>query len=117
ATVVANKLRQSEVSSLSKVGEMIASHQADLATYLTADERGKMVPGFIIELAKCLGEEQNEMLSELSSLSKGIEHIKQTVSAQQSLAKKGSVLTTADSAQLMETALTMQGGALARHEV
>lgn len=117
ATVVANKLRQSEVSSLSKVGEMIASHQADLATYLTADERGKMVPGFIIELAKCLGEEQNEMLSELSSLAKGIEHIKQTVSAQQSLAKKGSVLTTADPAQLMETALTMQGGALARHEV
>src|SRR4029079_1410522 len=36
---------------------------------------------------------------------------------QQSLAKKGSVLTPADPAQLMENALTMQGGALSRHEV
>jgi len=117
ATVVTNKLRHSEVASLAKIGEMITAHQDDLTNYLTADERGKLVPGFIVELAQCLGEEQSAMLSELANLAKGIEHIKQTVSAQQSLAKKGTVLTAADPAQLMETALTMQGGAMARHEV
>lgn len=117
ATVVVEKLRQSEVASLARVGEMITAHQEDLGHFLTADERGKLVPGFIIDLAKCLGEEQSEMLSELSRLAKGIEHIKETVSAQQSLAKKGAVSTVVDPAELMETAMSMQGGALLRHEI
>ncbi len=117
ATVVSNKLRQSEVASLAKVGEMIVLHKDDLPAFLSGDERGKLVPGFIVELAQCLGEEQVAMLAELSNLARGIEHIKQTVSAQQSLAKKGSVLTPTEPAQLMESALAMQGGALHRHDI
>ena len=117
ANVVANTLRQSEVSSLIRVGEMITAHEQDLAAFLTSDERGKVVPRFIADLAQCMSEEQSLMLKELLNLSRGIEHIKQTVSAQQWLAKKGSVLTAIDPVRLMETALTMQGGAMARHEI
>src|ERR1019366_6196375 len=47
ASVVANKLRQSEVSSLAKVSEMLRAHPSDLGQFLTEDERGKLVPGFI----------------------------------------------------------------------
>jgi PAS domain S-box-containing protein len=112
ASVVASKLRQSEVSSLVKVSDMIRAHPSDLAQFLTEDERGKLVPGFISELAQCLGQEQTAMLDEISVLSKGIEHIKQIVSAQQSLAKRGTVRIATDPAKLMETALTMQSSTL-----
>jgi PAS domain S-box-containing protein len=117
ATVITNKLRQSEVASLAKVGEMIREHKQDLATFLTTDERGRMVPEFICDLAKCLGDEQEAVLAELATLAKGVEHIKQTVCAQQSLARRGSVLTLAQPSELIEMAMTMQGGALARHEI
>ena len=117
ATVITNKLKQSEVGSLAKVGEMIREHKQDLASFLTTDERGKMVPEFICDLAKCIGEEQEAMLAELTTLTKGVEHIKQTVCAQQSLARRGSVLSLVRPSELIEMAMTMQGRALVRHEI
>jgi len=110
AKVVAEKIKQSELPSLMKVSEMIRAHQHDLPAFLVSDERGKLVPEFISDLAGCLGEEQRHMLAEVSALANGIEHIKQIVAAQQKLAKKSNVATASDPAELMETALTMQKG-------
>ena len=56
ATIMGDKLRQSELPSLAKVSELITEHQPTLGDFLTQDERGKMIPGFISELAVCLGE-------------------------------------------------------------
>jgi PAS domain S-box-containing protein len=117
ASVVAEKLRHSELASLAKVGEMISGHKHDLTAFLTADDRGKLLPDFIIDLARCLGEEQIVMLAEVSALAKGIEHIKQIVLAQQSLAKKTDVDVPVEPVKLMETALTMQSGALANEQI
>ncbi len=109
ANVVADKLRQSELGSLVKVGEMFREHQPDLGAFLTTDERGKLIPNFINELATCLGEEHQTMLTELTTLAAGIDHIKQIVAAQQSLARKVNVDMPTEPSKLMETALTMQG--------
>jgi signal transduction histidine kinase len=108
ASLVAEKLRQSEVASLAKVSEMIAQHQPDLAAYITIDARGKLIPGFITELADCLSNEQQAMLGEVENLSKGIDHIKQIVAAQQSMAKKSNVESAVLPVSLIDTALKMQ---------
>jgi signal transduction histidine kinase len=110
ATVVSEKLRNSEVASLTQVGEIFREHKPDLASFLTDDERGKMIPDFITDLATCLGEENQTMLKELSALSTGIDHIKQIVAAQQSMGKKSVMNTATDPSQLMDSALTMQNG-------
>ncbi|MBC7784383.1 MAG: histidine kinase, partial [Burkholderiales bacterium] len=65
ATIVADKLRHSEMPSLGKVSEMIAENKPQLGAFFTLDERGKMLPDFIVDLAKCLGEEQQLMLAEV----------------------------------------------------
>lgn len=109
ATIIADKLRQSELASLTKVGEMITQHKTDVADFLTQDERGKLIPEFITELASCLGEEQSTMLSEVENLNQGIEHIKRIVAAQQSMAKTRNVKTTATLSSLIESAITMAG--------
>src|SRR6185503_8313677 len=56
-------------------------------------------------------------LSELATLSRGIEHIKEIVSSQQSLAKRSTVLSDTEPAKLIESALTMQTGSLERHGI
>jgi signal transduction histidine kinase len=115
ATVVADRLRHSDVPSLGQVSNLIAEHRADLGTFITADERGRMIPDFIAQLAGCLDEEQKVLTNEVASLTKGIDHIKQIVAAQQSMAKKSSVRTSVEPAKLLETALSLQAAASSRN--
>jgi signal transduction histidine kinase len=117
ATVVADKLRQSELPSLAKVNQLIQANRQNLATFLTDDARGKLVPDFIADLGQCLAQEQQAMLGELSTLVKGIEHIKEIVTTQQSLARESTVLLPAEPAKLMEAAIAMQGDSLERHGI
>jgi signal transduction histidine kinase len=109
ANVLTDHLRRSELPNLSRVGQILDEHQLDLPQFLSTDERGKMIPGFIKELASCLDEEHRQIVSEISSLAAGIDHIKQIVAAQQTLAKRVNIDTPAEPAKLMETALVMQG--------
>jgi len=111
ATIMVDKIRNSEVGTLGKVRDLMAEHQPDLATFLTNDDRGKMIPAFIAELADCLGQEQTAMLAEVESLSKGIDHIKQIVAAQQSTAKKTNVRTKVKPSAVLESAIAIQGAA------
>ena len=104
ANVLTDHLRRSELPNLSRVGQILDEHQLDLPQFLSTDERGKMIPGFIKELASCLDEEHRQIVSEISSLAAGIDHIKQIVAAQQTLAKRVNIDTPAEPAKLMETA-------------
>ena len=108
ATIVADRLRQSELPGLGKVSELMTAHKADLGSFLTADNRGKLIPDFIADLTSCLNEEQSNMLNEVQNLSRGIDHIKQIVAAQQSMAKNSNVRVALEPAALIETALQMQ---------
>src|SRR5262249_17773487 len=117
ANVVAGKIRESELPSLTKINQMLSARRENLGEFLASDERGKLIPSFLEDLAKCLWEEQTAMLGELTTLTKGIEHIKEIVAGQQSLAKRSTVLTATEPAKLLETALTMQAGSLERHKI
>ena len=109
ANVVTERIRRSELPNLSRVGQILDEHQAHLSEFLSTDERGKLIPGFIRELAVCLDDEHRQVVSELGSLAAGIDHIKQIVAAQQTLAKRVNIDTPVDPTNLMETALVMQG--------
>ena len=111
ATIVAGKLKESEIPTLAKVSEMLSTNQGDLGQYITADERGKLIPGFLADLASCLGDEQKQMMAEVENLSKGIEHIKQVVASQQSMAKSSNVNTRVKPADVFSTAINIQGPA------
>ena len=107
ATVVADRVKQSEVASLGQVSDLIAEHRADLGAFLTADPRGLMVPDFIAELSGCLRAEQEAVLGELASLARGVDHIKQIVAAQQSMAKRSTVSTRVDPRALVDAAIAL----------
>lgn len=117
ANVLTSRLKQSELASLTKVSEMIRENESQLDAFLCTDERGKLIPGFIVDLAACLGDEQNVMLHELQALSAGVDHIKQIVAAQQSMAKKSNVQSVVDPAKLIETALDLKSSSLNNIEI
>jgi signal transduction histidine kinase len=65
ASVAMAKIKESEIPSLVKIGEMLQTNQANLPAFLTTDERGKHLPAFLIELSECLSREHTGLIEEL----------------------------------------------------
>ena len=117
ADLVGRKLRNSKAQGLGKAMQLINAHQGDLGTFLSEDEKGKLLPGYLNQLVEAIAVEQQDMSEELTQLSKSVDHIKDIVSTQQSYAGASTLLEPVNISALMEDALRMNAGALSRHHV
>ena len=117
ASLVADKIRKSKISNISRAAEMIQEHAHDLPEFLTQDPKGRQLPQYLGRLAKHLDEEQMGILAELDSLRKNVEHIKGIVGMQQNYAKVFGSAEAVKPTELVEDALRMNSGALVRHDV
>ena len=117
ADLVSRKLRSSKALGLGKAMQLINAHQGDLGTFLTEDEKGKLLPGYLNQLVEAIATEQQGMSDELAQLSKSVDHIKDIVSTQQSYAGASTLLEPVNISALMDDALRMNAGALSRHHV
>ncbi|NWB98112.1 GHKL domain-containing protein [Pseudomonas gingeri] len=117
ADLVARKLRSSKAQGLAKAVTMINEHKHDLGEFITGDERGKLLPGYLNQLVEAIAAEQQSMSDELTQLSKSVDHIKDIVSTQQSYAGVSSIEEPLHIRDLLEDALRMNSGALSRHNV
>jgi PAS domain S-box-containing protein len=115
ATLVADQLTKSKAANLTKIVSMLQEHESDIGHFLTEDPKGSRIPTYLGKLAADLAEEQLTATTELAHLRKNIEHIKDIVSMQQSLAKVSGVTEQVTVSSLVEDALRMNSGALARH--
>ncbi|UVM51667.1 GHKL domain-containing protein [Pseudomonas sp. B21-015] len=117
ADLVTRKLRSSKALGLGRAMQLINEHQSDLGTFLTQDEKGKLLPGYLNQLVDAIALEQQGMADELAQLSKSVDHIKDIVATQQSYAGAGSLMEPLHINELLEDALRMNAGALTRHHV
>lgn len=117
ADLVTRKLRSSKAQGLGKAMQLINAHQDDLGVFLTQDEKGKLLPGYLNQLVDAIALEQQGMTDELAQLSKSVDHIKDIVATQQSYAGANSLMEPLHISELLEDALRMNAGALTRHHV
>ncbi|NUT87909.1 GHKL domain-containing protein [Pseudomonas corrugata] len=117
ADLVSRKLRGSKAQGLGKAMTLINEHGHDLGHFLSEDEKGKLLPGYLNQLADAIAVEQQSLIDELAQLSKSVDHIKDIVSTQQSYAGANSLVEPLVVSELLEDALRMNSGALTRHHV
>jgi signal transduction histidine kinase len=117
ASLIEKRLRNSRVKNLSRVTDLIATHREDLGGFLTQDEKGKLVPQYLVALATHIEAEQSAVFLECDLLTQNIEHIKQIVDSQQSLARGASIVEAVDPVALMEDALRINAASLDHHGV
>jgi signal transduction histidine kinase len=117
AGVVSSRMHDSKARGLAKAVELINDHAADLGEFLTRDERGKLLPGYLNKLVAALAAERQEVLDELKLLARSVDHIKDIVATQQAYAGTVSIIEAVQIHDLLEDALRMNAGALARHQV
>lgn len=117
ANVLAERLEAADTSALTKAAQLVSEHRDDLASFINDDEVGRQIPQFITLAAQCLDDSHREMASELTQLSRGIEHIKEIVRSQQSHAKGTSVALPMRPVEVMEQAVRVDLASLERHHI
>jgi len=117
ASLVADRVRQSKAGGLGRVAMMLTEQGANVGTFLVSDERGKRVPEYLATLGEQLVADQKATLTEIASLRENLEHIKETVTMQQTYAKLCGVTEVVNVNDLVEDSLRLNAGAFVRHGV
>lgn len=110
ATVLAEKVRHSKLPGLGKAAEMLQQHRDDIAQFVSADNKGKLLPDYLVKLSGLLSGEQDELLREIDQLSRNIGHVKQIVSAQQGMAKSVTVSEEFVVDEMLDDAIALASG-------
>ncbi|MPQ65144.1 MULTISPECIES: ATP-binding protein [unclassified Pseudomonas] len=105
AELVSSRVRGSKAQGLGKVAHLMSEHVDDLSDFLTGDQKGKMLPDYLLRLAEAITAEREAIIEELDQLTKGINHIKGIVAAQQAYAGASSLLEPVQLKDLFEEAL------------
>lgn len=117
AGLILSRVRASKVDGLTRTVQLMSEHADDLGTFLASDPKGKMLPGYLVQLAPLLAAEQRAVVDELVALGKSVDHIKEIIAAQQAHAGASGLIEAIRIHEVVEDALRMNAGGLARHQV
>jgi signal transduction histidine kinase len=110
-------LKDSNADALAKVTSLLKAHRHELPAFFVGDPKGQKIPEYLEQLVTHMAANEAQVRTELQSLSKNIEHIKEIVVMQQSFARVAGVAQTMSATELIEDALRLNALALERHEV
>jgi len=116
-SVVRDRLRDSRISSLSKLARLFRSKEDNLGEFLSSDPQGQKVPEYLDGLAAHLEEERRFLTAELDRLSGSVDHIKEIISMQQNYARMAGVVEEVELSELVDDSIRINAAALARHRV
>jgi C4-dicarboxylate-specific signal transduction histidine kinase len=86
-------------------------------SYLTTDPKGKLVPGFVVQLAREISKEHSALQKEHEHLARNVEHIKEIVAMQQNYAGVSGFIEKISLSELVEDALLMNTAGFSRHGI
>jgi PAS domain S-box len=117
ANLLSDRLRDSKVTSIFKVCALLRENAHDLPGFFANDPRAAKLPAYLESLANTLEQERNETMSDLSTLLKSIDHVKDIIWTQQSYASVAGVVEPLALNEAIEDAIKLSNNALLRHNV
>jgi len=92
ASIIHSRIHTSKFgTSVTRVAELLAQHQHDLAAFFSPGAPGQQVPSYLLRVAEQITSAHAGLLKEIESLIKNIDHIKTIVAMQQNYARSGGV--------------------------
>jgi PAS domain S-box-containing protein len=117
AGMIGAKLRDSKDQGLARAVQLLNEHNADLGDFFTHDAKGKALPGYLNKLVAALAAEKHSIATELESLTRSIDHIKDIVATQQSYSGAASLIEAVQIEEMLEDAVRINAAAIARQRV
>jgi len=111
------RVKDYQIDRVARVAAMLRANRANLADFVTNDDRGKQIPDYLSALGARLLSDAQAVQSEFDAISGHIHYLRHIVQAQQSYATIGSVQDLIDVSDLLDTALTLKSHELKGAEV
>jgi len=103
---------QSSALKVRKVADMLQNHSDDLPGLFSPGNKGAQLPEFLDSLCERIDDELANQKSELTGLSKNIDHVAEIVASQQKFAGQASVTEPLNLAEVLNDALAMHSADL-----
>ena len=110
ASLIGDSLTRLRIEKLARAAALLNRPNEDLAAFLTQDTRGRLLSGYLQQLAASMAQTGQALQAELKSLNKQIDHVKAVVAWQQGFARNSSVYETLNPVEVMEDALRINHG-------
>ncbi len=107
------KIHHLRIQRLKESSDLLKS-QSNLAEFLTQDERGKNFGDYFSYVTEVMVKTESEILSEVSSLRKNIEHMSNIVDLQQTYAGRSSAQELMSINEIVEDSIRMSSGSLGK---
>jgi signal transduction histidine kinase len=91
ATIVADQLRESRITQLTGLVQLLQENEAGIAQFLTSDPRGTRILPYLYKLAQQLEKERERLAQEVAGLVRHVGHIKEIVAMQQTYARSSGI--------------------------
>jgi signal transduction histidine kinase len=117
AGIITSRVRASKVQGLKQAVQLMGQHSEDLGVFLATDAKGKLLPGYLVQLSQALTLEHQAIVEEMDAMNKSIDHIKEIIATQQTYAGASRLVESARIDDLVDDALRMNVGPLTRHQV
>ncbi|MEN3942142.1 ATP-binding protein [Prosthecobacter sp. SYSU 5D2] len=108
AKLLAERLKKSRMDKLCQATVLLKEHLPDDPDFFTNDKRGQALPGYLVDLAAYLRDEQNRLDATVSDMIERIEHIRDMIMLQQSHSTVRTLWEPLDMATVMEEALRLE---------
>ena len=115
--ILKEKIKSSKVNNLQKVLSIMEEHTDNLGEFITSDEKGKMLPPYLLKVGTALKDEQDNSLEELSNLCKGINHIEEIIAVQQSYAGISGLVEKIALSNMMDDVLKMHSEMFRKYRI
>ncbi len=116
-SVVEEVINQDDVERLNMAIGMMEDNLDNIGKFILEDEKGKLLPSYLIMLIKEVSRKKDLIKAESSRIHRHLEHVKSIISSQQSLAKTSTVKTKVQIAPLIKVALDMTGINFNNHNI
>lgn len=116
-SLVLEWLRKSQVKQLSRAVELMNAQRERLGAYLTDDPQGQRLPDFLNLVSQQLSCEREELLQEVETLGKNVEHVKTVIAMQQSYAGVSGIVEPVSLSELIDDTLRMYAASLEKRGV
>lgn len=107
-TLLAERFKNTKFNNFGKLADLLNEHKNNLSAYLSSDPKGKLIPLYFIELSEHWQQQAPLLHQELSDLIKNIDHIKDCIALQQSMAKSSGMLEPANLSNMIDSIIELQ---------
>lgn len=107
ASLMQTRLRDSRTGNVRRIASLLAGQGDELGRFLSTDERGRQIPGYLTQLGDALEAENKRLQVEAEAIATHVGHIRTIVAAQQTYARRGGITEPVDIAELVDNAVAI----------